>query len=485
LLHVLYQIGTYLLHRVGHDKMADMSDMVEKARELAKKHHEKEVRASGETLYQHLDKVYQKLIDAGIKDEKVLAGALLHHLPRSLTQALTTIRDTVDPEVAKLVELYHNLAQKDIKQESPKNFNHNYIVQTYMNLAEDMRVLVIALANQCHNIESAFTLPQKERLAVAEKTLFIYATIAKMLGISSFTKTLENEAFKIINPGMYTKIQKAVDAKSHELEYFFSESIPVIRELLQENGIESQISSRIKHIYSIYRKSERYTGRGIEVGENFDSIYDIGAMRIVTQNVKEVYTVEDILKSLWDQIPHLRNDYIQKPRPTGYRSLHNTFTIDHNLNIEVQIRTQEMHEESEYGLCSHLFYKIGERFKKELRHNPHWVKDLNYFESYDKAGIRHFANNVYAFTPKGDIVELPKGAKAVDFAYYVHTDIGNMCAGAKINGTIAKIDTLIKDGDVVEILVDKNKHKPSRDWLQLVGTKKAKWEILKELRKDR
>lgn len=475
---------------------------MEKAREMAKKHHEKEVRASGETLCQHLEKVYQKLIDAGIEDEKVLASALLHHLPGSLGQALTAIKETIDPEVARLVELYHNLAQKDMrnpgltpeissfarnahktKHESPKNFNHDYIVQTYMNLAEDMRVLVIALANQCHNIETAFTLPQEERLEVAEKTLFIYAPIAKMLGISDFTKTLENEAFKIINPEMYTKIQKAVNAKSAKIQEFFDESVPIIKELLLENGIESQMTHRVKHVYSIYKKSERYLSRGTEVGENFDSIYDIGAMRIVTQNVKEVYTIEDILKSLWDQIPHLRDDYIQKPRPTGYRSLHNTFTVDRNLNIEVQIRTQEMHEESEYGLYSHLFYKIGEKFKKELAKNPNWVKDLNYFESYDKVKIRHFANNVYAFTPKGDIVELPKGAKAVDFAYYVHTDIGNGCAGAKINGNIAKIDTLIKDGDVVEILVDKNKHKPSRDWLQMVGTKKARWEILKELRK--
>jgi GTP diphosphokinase / guanosine-3',5'-bis(diphosphate) 3'-diphosphatase len=462
-----------------------MSAIIEKARELAKKHHGGELRASGETLYQHLEKVYQKLVDAGITDEKVLAGALLHHLPGKLNQAIEIITNEIDAEVGELVKLYHNLAQMNIKTETPKNFNHNYIVQTYMNLAEDMRVLVIALANQCHNVETAFALPQEERLAVAEKTLFIYAPIAKMLGIGDFTVTLENESFKILNPGMYTKVQKALDAKSIKIQEFFNESVPVIKGFLLENGVESQITHRTKHIYSIYKKSERYLSKGVEVGEDFDSIYDIGAMRIIVQDVKEVYTVEDILKSLWDQIPHLRDDYIQKPRPTGYRSLHNTFKIGHGLNIEVQIRTKEMHEKSEYGLYSHLFYKIGEKFKKELLNNPNWVKDLNYFESYDRAKISHFANNVYAFTPKGDIVELPKGAKAVDFAYYVHTDIGNMCAGAKINGNIAKIDTLIKDGDVVEILVDKNKHEPSKDWLQTVGTKKAKWEILKELRKGR
>ncbi|MFA5776110.1 MAG: HD domain-containing protein [Patescibacteria group bacterium] len=457
-----------------------MSNMVEKARELAKKHHSGEVRASGETTYQHLDKVCQKLVDAGIEDEKVLASALLHHLPKMLAGALETVRREIDPEVARLVALLHNLSQKDIKKGSPKNFNHNYIVQTYMNLAEDMRVLVIALANQCHNVETAFALPQEERQAVAEQTLFIYAPIAKMLGIGVFTRTLEDEAFKIINPAEYIRVKNIIDKASPKIRDFFNQAIPVIKELLLENGIKTETSYRIKAVYSTFKKLGYYVSKSD--GEKV-LLYDIGAMRIITQSIEEVYVVEDILKSLWDQIPHLRDDYIQKPRPTGYRSLHNIFKVDADLNIEVQIRTQEMHQEAEYGLCSHLFYKIGEKFKKELANNPNWVKDLNYFESYDKAKIGHFANSVYVFTPKGDIVELPKGAKALDFAYYVHTDIGNMCAGAKINGRIAKIDTLIKDGNVVEILVDKNKQKPSKDWLQLVGTKKARWEILKELRK--
>jgi GTP pyrophosphokinase len=205
-------------------------------------------------------------------------------------------------------------------------------------------------------------------------------------------------------------------------------------------------------------------------------------MRIITKTVDEVYAVEDMLKSLWDQIPHLRDDYIQKPRPTGYRSLHNTFIVEPNIHIEVQIRTQEMHEEAEYGASSHLFYKIGEKFKNELEKNPNWVKDLNYYESYNKTTIKHFSNKVYAFTPKGDIVELPTGAKALDFAYYVHTDIGNACAGAKINGRLVKLDTVINDGDIVEILVDRTRNHPGKDWLTLAGTKKTRWEILKGLR---
>lgn len=443
-----------------------MDDLVEKAKRLALKQ---------EGLYKHLEAVFQKMVDAGIKDEKVLASAFLHHLPGQL--------DGIDEEVAKIVGLYHNLEQKEIKKESPKNFNENYIVQTYINLAQDMRVLVLALADQCHNIETAFTLNQAERKEVAEKALFLYAPIAKMLGISDFTKALENESFKILNPAMYIKIQRAVELKSAQIQNFFNEALPVVSAFLKEHKIKAEMSHRIKHIYSIYQKSEKYIGRGVEVGGNFGGIYDIGAMRIVTQTVDEVYATEDILKSLWEQIPHLRDDYIQKPRPTGYRSLHNTFIVEPNLHIEVQIRTQEMHEEAEYGLSSHLFYKIGEKFKNELGKNPNWVRDLNYFESYDKATIKHFSNNVYAFTPKGDIIELPKGAKGIDFGYYVHSDIGNSSVGVKINGSIVKLDTLINDGDIVEVLTDKKKRKPSRDWLNLVGTKKAKWEILKELRR--
>lgn len=458
------------------------TNILEKAKALAQKHHKDDKRESGENLYDHLEAVVKNMLDAGITDEKILASALLHHLPGKTAQVLEDIKREVDEEVAKIVELYHNLTQKDIKRETPKNFNEHYIIQTYINLAHDMRVLVLALANQCHNIETAFALPAQKRKEVAEKTIFLYAPIAKMLGLSKFTNTLENESFKILNPAMYTKIQKAVEQKSADLQAFFAEALPVVGDFLKENNIDAQMSHRIKHLYSIYRKSERYIGRGVEVGEDFDSIYDIGAVRVVTKTVEQVYAVEDILKSLWDQIPHLRDDYIQKPRPTGYKSLHNTFIVEPGLHIEVQIRTQEMHQEAEYGACSHLFYKVGEKFKNELEKNPNWVKDLNYFESYDKAVIKHFSNNVYAFTPKGDIVELPAGAKALDFAYYVHTDIGNACAGAKINGRIVKLDTVINDGDIVEILVDRTRRHPSKDWLTLVGTKKARWEILKGLR---
>jgi GTP pyrophosphokinase len=427
--------------------------------------------------------VYHKLLAAGIQDQKVLASALLHHLPNILPQATATIAQEVDPEVARLVALYHNLATKVIKRESPKHYNHKYVVQTYMSLAEDMRVLAIILANQCHNIETAYTLPHDQRRAVAEETLFIYAPIAKMLTIGSFTRTLEDEAFKIINPAQYSQVKALIDTVAPRLNSFFAQAIPVVKEFLVDKGIETELSYRIKAVYSTYKKLGKYKAHPVG-GKTIHG--DIGAMRIVTQSVEAVYLVEDILKSLWTDIPTLRDDYIQKPRVSGYQSLHNTFEVEPGLYVEVQIRTQAMHQEAEYGLCSHLFYKVGDTFKKELATNPHWVKDLNYFEAYHSAKtdapLTNFAGTVYAFTPKGDIVALPRNATALDFAYYVHSDVGTMCAGAKINGAMAKIDTLVQDGDVVEILVDKNKHQPSKDWLQLVGTKKARWEILKGLR---
>lgn len=462
----------------------DERNLVEKAKTIAQKYHKDQKRESGESLYNHLESVLQKMIEAKIEDENVLASALLHHLPRATNDALEIIKNEINSEVAKIVELYHNLSQKELKKETPKKFNEHYIIQTYINLAKDMRVLVLALANQCDNIETAFALPSDKKQEVAEKTLFLYAPISKMLGTSVFTKTLEDESFKILNPSTYAKIQRAVQEKSEQIQKFFEEAIPILSEFLKEKGIEATIQHRIKNLYSIYRKSERYKAKGIEVGQNLEPIYDIGAMRIITNTLEEVYMIEDILKSLWDQIPHLRDDYIQKPRPTGYRSLHNTFTVEKGLNIEIQIRTWEMHEEAEYGVCSHLFYKIGEKFKNELEKNPNWVKDLNYYQAYDKATIKHFGDNVYAFTPKGDIIELPRGSTVLDFAYHVHTQIGNSCAGAKINGKIAKLDTIVKDGDVVEILLDRSRRKPSKDWLNIVKTKKAYWEVLKGLKQS-
>ncbi len=456
-----------------------MSELLEKAEALAYKYQKEDKRESGESLYAHLEAIVNKMSDAGITDEKVLASALLHHLPGKITGGVEIIKTEVDEEVAKIVGLYHNLAQRNIKKETPKHFNENYIVQTYINLAQDMRVLVLALANQCQNIETAFALPPDRRKEVAEKTLFLYAPIAKMLGLSHFTKTLENESFKILNPAEYIRVKTIIETSSPRIEKFFEEAVPVLKDLLAENKIDAVLSHRIKSIYSTYKKINYYITRSPDKDA---VVYDIGAMRIITQTADQIYAVEDILKSLWEQIPHLRDDYIQKPRPNGYKSLHNTFIVEPKLNIEVQIRTREMHQEAEYGLCSHLFYKIGERFKNELEKNPNWVRDLNYYESYDKATIKHFSTNVYAFTPKGDIIELPNGAKALDFAYYVHTDIGNACAGAKINGRIVKLDTLINDGDIVEILLDRTRKKPSKDWLSLAGTKRARWDILKGLR---
>jgi GTP pyrophosphokinase len=258
----------------------------------------------------------------------------------------------------------------------------------------------------------------------------------------------------------------------------------LIYDYLEKNGIKPKISYRIKTEYSIFEKAIRYKEQGKLKGD-YANLYDIAAMRILVETVEECYLVEDLLNKIWTSESSERDDYIANPKPGGYSSLHNVFRIDQDFVVEIQIKTFEMHEENEYGNSSHLFYKYGSHFRKYLKNNPEWLKNsgISHIINSDKLG--HFSDFVYVFTPKGDIIELPRGATTLDFAYAIHEDIGNHCIGAMVNKKIEKLSYVLNDGDKIEIKISNSKNNVNKDWLDIVNTRYARKCVRKAVRQKK
>ena len=469
---------------------------VQKAKEIAKQIHENHKRLSGETYADHSTRVFKKLKKHNIREESTLIAALLHHSLRYSAEVENEIKKLFGEDVLTLIKNYAAISSAKIERDSPRGFNEKYIMQTYINLSKDIRTIAIRVADKADNLEHSWALPKEKRDYNAEKALHLYSPLARIIGMSRLAVELENEAFKILHPEEYYKIERLIKRQRPKINKLFGEVKRFLGGLLEENGIKRyEIQSRIKHQYGLFRKAVHFDNCGKEVGNEYENMYDFAALRVLVNNVEECYLVENLLKDLWDYLPEERDDYIENPRPSGYKAIHNAFEIDKDFVAEVQIKTFDMHEQSEYGLSSHLLYKIGdkdraskatEEFKKYLRENPYWFKDLNFWEierSLSEFSPKTpFGEMVYAFTPKGDIIELPKGATVLDFAYAIHAGLGHSCIGAFVNSGIVKLDYIVGNGDVVEIKTLKSKKKPSRDWLGIVKTKRAKAAIRKGLR---
>jgi GTP diphosphokinase / guanosine-3',5'-bis(diphosphate) 3'-diphosphatase len=468
---------------------------IEKAKKTAAQIHKGHKRATGEDFHEHTIRVYEKLKNVGIRDEVTLVASILHQALDVSAEIEKEIEDKFGLEVVKLIKNYTKLRGANIERNTPRNFNERYIMQTYINMADDVRTLVIRLADKIDNLETSFVLPKEKRLSNAEKALYFYSPLARIIGMGKLAVQLEDSAFKILHPGEYAHLRKKLSKRTEHINKAVEDVEKMTRSLLKEKSINPKIYHRMKHLYGIYRKASYYKSKGKKVGKNYENIFDIAGMRVIVDTVENCYLVENLLSELLDYIPEARDDYIRHPRETGYKSLHNTFKIANDLYIEIQIRTQEMHELCEFGPASHLLYKIGdkdskssavEKFKDYLKENPYWFKDLNFWE-IEKALVEYnpqtpFSKYVYAFTPKGDIIELPKGATIIDFAYAVHSKLGDSCIGGFVNSQMVKLNHEIKDGDIVEIKTQKSKTKPSSDWLKLVKTSRAKTHIRKALK---
>jgi len=457
------------------------ADLVRKALDYSQTVLSKHNRKAGDTVHEHSTRVYQILKNNNVQDEITLSAAILHPI-YEYSKDTKVVRELFGEEVAQIVRNYNLLSRSNVDQDTPKAFNEAFIMQAYINMAKDIRTLVIRIADRKDNLDTVFAFEKEKRIEVANKALNLYAPLAKIAGFSKISIGLEDESFKLLNPSEYYKIEQDLILNSEKYHKALTEVSALIKSLLRESNIESHISQRIKSRYGIYKKSLR------------GPVRDKLGLRVVVNTIEQCYAAESLLKNLFDTYEDLRDDYISKPRPSGYRSIHNTLKVEKGVDMEVQIRTHEMHQYSEFGPASHLIYKLGdkgatslayEKFKNYTKENELWYKELSFWKvrSGTAESFNHkapFSKNVYAFTPKGDIVELPKGASLVDFAYSVHSSLGDKCVGGHVNQKYVSLNYLIQDGDYVEIKTT-NKVNANRDWLKFAITKRAKEHIRKNL----
>ncbi len=450
-----------------------MASKLIKAREIAKKIYKDKKRLSGADLNDHVEKVVNNLTKIGATDEDTLVLAILHHLGLVETEAIKKeVIEELGQDTYDLVKKYTELRNHQVRLISEEAINTGYIIQTYLNIAQDIRLLLVRLADKVEDAQSLFSLPEDIRLGRAQRILTLYSPVCHLLGLSTYSRILEDNAFKVLNPQKYSEISYLVENKRPAIERLFKDTEAFVRSVLAENGmVNPTILKRIKHTYSVYKKEVKYSTKG----RSLDNIYDIAAMAVIVDTIEQCYLVEAMLNGVWDVLDESRDDFIKNPRVTGYKSIHNIYKASNDFYLEIQIKTREMHEENEYGKASHAFYKIGEHLKKYLDSTPDLLKQLHVktLTKSENTQISQFKNKVYVFTPKGKIIELPVGSTIIDFAFAVHEDIGYRCFSALINGKIVKLSHELKDGDVVEVLTA-TKARPSKDWLSHVKSPKSR-----------
>ncbi|MCC6190489.1 MAG: bifunctional (p)ppGpp synthetase/guanosine-3',5'-bis(diphosphate) 3'-pyrophosphohydrolase [Anaerolineales bacterium] len=440
---------------------------IEKAYQVAEKAHAGQKRASGDPYVQHCLNVAYILAELHMPTAVIVAG-LLHDTVEDTVLTLDDIRQDFGDEVAQLVDGVTKLAQLPrVSKEgnTPIDRHTESLRKTFLAMSDDVRVVLIKLADRLHNMRTLMHVRPEKQARIARETLEIFAPLANRLGIWSLKSELEDLSFRYTSPERYREIASQIVEHQADRERTMAHIVSHVRRALQTHNIDADVSGRPKHIYSIYKKMGRK-----EVG--FDEVYDVRAVRIIVRDQPTCYYVLGVIHNLWRPIPGQFDDYIATPKDNFYQSLHTAVVYDDGKTLEVQIRTPEMHESAEYGIAAHWRYKEGskrdeayEKRIKWLRSLMDWRQDLADAGEFVDAMKRDvFEDRVYAFTPHGDIIDLPVGATPIDFAYHVHTSVGDRCRGAKVNGKLVSLEYHLKTGDQVEILTAK-RGGPSRDWL--------------------
>jgi GTP pyrophosphokinase len=457
-----------------HYPQADLTSL-RAAYELAEQAHHSQRRVTGEPYITHPIAVAQILADIGI-DPVAVAAAILHDVPEDTDFTIADIEERFGSEVAQLVDGVTKLSK--FSTHSHEEQQAENIRKMFLAMADDIRVVLIKLADRLHNMRTLYPLPSDKQARIAHQTLEIYAPLAERLGIWSVKWELEDLAFKTLEPVAYRELARMLDTRRKGREAFIRRAIDTLRPELAEAGIQAELSGRPKHLYSIWKKMQR---KSAEIGE----IYDVYAIRVLVEEVKDCYAALGVVHSMWRPIPNQFDDYIAVPKPNLYQSLHTAVIALDGQPLEIQIRTQSMHRVSEVGIAAHWRYKEGSRADKEydaklawLRQVMDWQRDVSdATEFVEGVKLDVFQDQVFVFTPKGEVKDLPAGATPLDFAYRIHTDIGHRCIGAKINNRLVPLDYRLKNGDIVEIVTTKQSHGPSRDWMNLVRTNHAREKI--------
>jgi len=448
-------------------------DMLRLAYDFAYDAHDGQKRKSGEPYIIHPLAAAHMLADMKI-DPVIIMATLLHDVPEDTDRTLEDIRDNFGGEIELLVRGITKLGK--LKYRGVERYIEN-LRKMFVAMAEDVRVMIIKFADRIHNLQTLESLPPQKQYRIGLESLEIYAPIAARLGMAEMKGQLEDLSFRYVYPKEFERVrtlrEERLKGKEKQLENMQERA----SESLKKAGIDIVgIQGREKRLYSLYKKLQRKHNQVAK-------IYDIFAIRVLVPTLADCYASLGILHNLWKPLKGRIKDYISQPKPNGYQSLHTTVFSDDGEIIEFQIRTLEMNDEAEYGIAAHWHYdEHGSRLpKKEIR----WAKELAEIQKeiltklsdLEEMKVDFLQTRIFVFTPKGDVIDLPEGASPVDFAYHIHTDIGNRCTGALINDKMASLDTELKNGDVVEVIVDKNRKGPSQDWLAFVKTHTAKTHI--------
>ena len=472
--HLIDTIHTYLPQAKCDD--------VTKAYNLAEEVHKDQRRVSGEPYILHPLAVAQILADMKI-DTTTITASLLHDVVEDTSYTLEDIKKMFGKEVAFLVDGVTKLSRLNYRTKEDQQLNS--MRKMFLAMAKDVRVVVIKLADRLHNMRTLRYMRSDKQKRIAQETLEIFAPLAHRLGIFNIKWELEDLSFRYLEPDKYYDLVDQMKQKRHVREEIVNEAIDVLKKALDEAHIHCEINGRPKHFYSLYKKMKKDN-------RDLSQVYDLFAIRVIVDDVKDCYGVLGIVHSLWKPLPYRFKDYIAMPKPNNYQSLHTTVIGTRGQPVEIQIRTWEMHRIAEYGVAAHWRYKEGNQTANKdafdekmgwLRNLLEWQDTSNPKEFVNALKLDAFSDEVFVFSPRGDVIDLPQGSIPIDFAYRIHTDVGHRCVGAKINGKIVPLDYKLKNGDIVEIITSKV-GKPSLDWLNIVGSSESRSKIRSWFKKE-
>ncbi len=464
-----------LIETVRKNRPSDDTEIIRKAWDYCLEHHNGQLRASGEPYVLHPLEVAQVLAEMKL-DSTAIAAGLLHDAVEDTPVTTEDISALFGEQVAHIVEGVTKIDKIQFANREDRQAEN--VRKMLLAMVSDVRVVIIKLADRLHNMRTLEHLKPERQQAIARETLDIYAPLAHRLGMGKVRGELEDLAFRYVDPFTYEKVQNAVDSRRSEGEEFLADVEATLTDRLNEEGIKARVEWRIKRLYSVSQKLQ-------EAETSIDQVYDLLAIRVITGSVADCYAVFGIIHSLWRPVPGRIKDFIAMPRPNLYQSLHTTVIGERGHQFEVQIRTEEMHRVAEEGIAAHWKYKAGgspisardEQRLAWVRQLVEWQREMtdpNEFLSTLKIDL--YPEEVYTFTPKGKVVVLPKDASPIDFAYSIHTEVGNTCVSAKVNGRIAPLRSKLRNGDIVEV-VTQNGHTPSRDWLTFAKSSRARNKI--------
>ena len=466
---------TELLAHVSAYNPNPDGELIGRAFDYACEYHKGQRRNSGEDFIHHPWSVAVICCDMKL-DSSTIAAALLHDVVEDTEADADGLRAEFGDEVTVLVEGVTKLSRMNFaSREQAQVENYRKMI---MAMAQDLRVILIKFADRLHNMRTIAGLPKQKQVQKAKETIEIYAPLAHRLGVHSIKWELEDLAFQTLLPRRYAEIESMVNQRRADRERYVDEAAAILSKELEVQGIEADLSGRAKHFYSIYDKMA-------QGGKEFNEIYDLTAMRVLVDSVKDCYGAIGIIHSLWKPMPGRFKDYVAMPKFNMYQSLHTTVIGPQGKPLEIQVRTRDMHMTAEYGIAAHWLYKSkGDRAASDAAPMA-WVSQLMDWQNDERdpkeflesLRVDLFSDEVYVFTPAGDVKSLPSGATPLDFAYAVHTDVGHRCVGAKVNGRIVPLHYVLNSGDFVEVLTSKKERGPSRDWLNLVKTSRARNKI--------